>query len=196
MKRPAVFLDRDGTINEQMGYINHLSRFVLLPGAAEAIGLLNRHGFLAVVVSNQAGAARGYFPLPLIEKTHELLRAALRERSAYLDGVYYCPHHPRSVIPELRVDCVCRKPRTGLIDQACADFDIDMGRSYVVGDRCLDIELAARCGLHGVLVKTGYGRGEIEHLLPSASDKPVYLAEDIQDAVRWILEREKPGSAR
>lgn len=193
MKRPAVFIDRDGTINEQMGYINHLSRFVILPGVAEAIGLLNREGFLAIVVSNQAGAARGYFPPPLIETVHESLKSSLKERGVYLDGIFYCPHHPRSVIPELRVECNCRKPRPGLVYQACANLDIDMSRSYVVGDRCLDIEMAHRCGLLGVLVKTGYGRGEIDYLLPSSEQNPIYIAEDLYDAVRWILEAEKPG---
>ena len=115
---------------------------------------------------------------------------------ARLDAIYCCPHHPRAVLPELRVDCDCRKPRTGLIDRACREFDIDIGRSYVVGDRCLDIELAWRRGLKGVLVKTGYGLGEAEHLLPSRPEKPVYVAEDLYDAVCWILEREKPDITR
>jgi D-glycero-D-manno-heptose 1,7-bisphosphate phosphatase len=194
--RPAVFLDRDGTINEQMGYVNHPSRFVMLPRAAEAIRLLNRNEFLAIIVSNQAGAARGYFPLPLIETVHGLMNASLRERNAYVDAIFYCPHHPRAQLPELRMECDCRKPRTGLIEKARGEFDVDMARSYVVGDRCLDIELAHRCGLKGVLVKTGYGRGELEHLLPSREEKPVYIAEDLYDAVWWILEREKPGFAR
>lgn len=193
MKKPAVFLDRDGTINEQMGYINHVSRFVILPRVAEAIQLLNRHGYLAIVVSNQSGAARGYFPLPLIDTLHELLNTSLLLRKGRLDGIFYCPHHPRSVIPELSLDCDCRKPRTGLIDQACSHFDIDMSRSYVVGDRCLDMELAHRCGINGVLVKTGYGRGEVEYLLPSRAEKPIHIAEDLYDAVLWILEKEKSG---
>jgi D-glycero-D-manno-heptose 1,7-bisphosphate phosphatase len=193
MKRPAVFVDRDGTINEQMGYINHLSRFIILPGAAEAIRLLNRHEILAIVVSNQSGGARGYFPLTLIETLHDYLKTFLREHDAYLDGIFYCPHHPRALIPELRVECNCRKPRAGLIDQACRDFDIDMSRSYVIGDRCVDIEMAHRRNLRGVLVKTGYGRGEMEYVLPSRAEKPSFIAEDLHDAVRWILEREKPG---
>jgi D-glycero-D-manno-heptose 1,7-bisphosphate phosphatase len=196
LKRPAVFLDRDGTINEQMGYINHVSRFVILPRVAEAVRLLNSRGYLAIVVSNQSGAARGYFPLPLIDTIHEILNTTLMQRQARLDGIFYCPHHPRSVIPELRVDCNCRKPRTGLIDRACSSFDIDMSHSFVVGDRCLDIELAHRCGMAGVLVKTGYGRGEVEHLLPSRVEKPLYIAEDLYDAVFWILEKEKPGVAQ
>lgn len=196
MKRPAAFLDRDGTINEQMGYVNHRSRFVLLPRAAEAIRLLNEGGFLALVVSNQAGAARGYFPPHLTGEVNEWMEQELGRGGARLDGTYCCPHHPRAVLEELRVDCDCRKPRTGLVDRACREFDIDMGRSYMVGDRCLDIEMACRRGLKGILVKTGYGRGEAEHILPTRPEKPVYVAEDLYDAVRWILEREKPDFAR
>jgi D-glycero-D-manno-heptose 1,7-bisphosphate phosphatase len=193
LKRPAIFIDRDGTINEQMGYVNHLSRFILLPRVAEAIRMLNESGFLALIVSNQAGAARGYFPPSLTEEVNERMKKGLARCGARLDGIYYCPHHPRSVLPELRIDCDCRKPRRGLIDQACRDFEVDMSRSFVVGDRCLDIELGFRCGLRGILVKTGYGRGEAEHILPSRPEKPVYIAEDLYDAVSWILEREKPA---
>ncbi|MDD5206346.1 MAG: HAD-IIIA family hydrolase, partial [Desulfobacterales bacterium] len=98
MKRPALFLDRDGTINEQMGYINHVSRLVILPRVAEAVRLLNSHGFLAIVVSNQSGAARGYFPPPLIDTMHELLNTSLLHRQARLDGIFYCPHHPRGLV--------------------------------------------------------------------------------------------------
>jgi len=179
-----------------MGYINHVSRLAILPRVAEAVRLLNSHGFLAIVVSNQSGAARGYFPPPLIDTMHELLNTSLLHRQARLDGIFYCPHHPRGIVPELSVDCDCRKPRTGLIAQACSRFDIDMSHSYVVGDRCLDIELAHRCGIDGVLVKTGYGRGEVEYVLPSRAEKPIYIAEDLHDAVLWILEKEKPGFAQ
>ncbi len=184
-------MDRDGTMNEQMGYINHLSRFIVLPGVAEAVRLLNTNRFLAIVVSNQSGAARGYFPLHLIQRVHDSLKASLAVKDAYLDGIFFCPHHPRAEVPELRVDCDCRKPGTGLIEQARGHFEIDMSRSYVIGDRCLDIEMADRCGLKGILVKTGYGRGEAEYILPSRTEKPVYIAEDMYDAVRWILETER-----
>ncbi|RJR47507.1 MAG: HAD-IIIA family hydrolase [Desulfobacteraceae bacterium] len=176
-----------------MGYINHVSRLKILARAAEAVRLLNRSGFLAIVVSNQAGAARGYFPTPLIETVNELMKTSLENMGARLDGIFCCPHHPRSLIPELRMDCDCRKPGTGLIDQACSRFEIDMSRSYVVGDRCDDIELARRCGIGGVLVKTGYGRGEAEYVLPTRAEKPVHIAEELYDAVLWILEKEKTG---
>ena len=196
MKKPAVFIDRDGTINEQMGHINHLSRFVLLPGVPEAIGLLNVAGFLAIVVSNQSGVAQGYAPLELVHEVHRKLESALRGSGAFLDGVFFCPHHPRGTVSGYTMECGCRKPKTGLIDQARKTFEIDMARSYVVGDRCQDIQLGHRCGLQAILVKTGYGRGEAEYVLPCVPEKPAHIAEDLYGAVCWILEKEKSSAAQ
>jgi len=191
MKRPAVFMDRDGTINEQMGYINHPSRFVLLPGAAQAIRLLNLHGFLAIVVSNQSGVARGYFPLELVHEVHDILRARLREQGAHLDGIYFCPHYEGGKVPGFSVPCECRKPRTGLIRMAREAYDIDMERSYVVGDRFSDMELASRAGLRGILVETGYGRGDLAYVLPGRDVQPDHVAVDLHAAVEWIVECER-----
>ncbi len=190
MKQPAVFIDRDGTINEQLGYINHESRFVIFPFVAEAVKRLNDNGFLAIVVTNQSGIGRGYYPEDLVIAPHERLKDHLEEKGARLDRIYYCPHHPHAELETFREDCHCRKPRTGLIDQALKDFDIDMTRSYVVGDRYVDIDFAGRAGLKGVLVKTGYGRGEIEYKSDD-NPKPAYMAEDLLEAVTWILEQER-----
>jgi len=190
VKRPAVFMDRDGTINEQMGYINHLSRFVILPGVPEAIRLLNENNFLAIIVSNQSGVARDYFPIELVDDVHASLKASLKEKRAMIDGIFFCPHYPRGVLPEYCYECDCRKPKTGLILQACEAFDIDMSNSYMVGDRYTDMELAHRSNLKGIMVKTGYGQGDIKYILPNKSLKPVNIAKDLLDAVRWILGRE------
>jgi len=190
MKRSAVFMDRDGTINEQMGYINHLSRFIILPGVAEAIRLLNENNFLAIIVSNQSGVARGYFPIELVHEMHATLNRALKVKDAVIDGIYFCPHYPRGDLAEYCHECDCRKPKTGLIDQACENFDIDMSSSYVVGDRYTDMELARRSNLKGVLVETGYGLGDIEYLLPNKSVKPDHIAKDLLGAVQWILDIE------
>jgi D-glycero-D-manno-heptose 1,7-bisphosphate phosphatase len=187
MKRPAVFVDRDGTINEQMGYVNHVSRFKILPGVPQAIRMLNRHGFLVLVVSNQSGVARGYYPLELVKTLHRLMVTRIREKQGTIDGVFFCPHHPAGAVPEFSRDCDCRKPKTGLIEQARKTFEIDLERSFVVGDMCTDVELAYRAGLTGVLVKTGYGLGEIEYILPRKTAKPAHIAEDLLDAVRWIV---------
>ena len=187
MKKPAVFIDRDGTINEQMGYINHVSRFKILPRVPQAIRMLNRHGFLVLVVSNQSGVARGYYPMDLVETIHHLMVARIKEKQGVIDGVFFCPHHPAGSVPEFSRECNCRKPKTGLIEQACKSFEIDLRRSFVVGDMCTDIELAHRAGLKGVLVKTGYGLGEIEYILSRKAAKPAHIAEDLLDAVRWIM---------
>ncbi|MBW2093630.1 MAG: HAD family hydrolase [Deltaproteobacteria bacterium] len=191
MSRPAVFIDRDGTINEQMGYINHPSRFTLLPRAAEAIKALNQSGFASIVVSNQSGVARGYFPLDLVHEVHGLMGKLLSKEGARLDGVFFCPHHPQGIVPEYAISCDCRKPGTGLLEQARNELDLDMGESYVIGDRCQDLEMARRAGLEGVLVLTGYGRGEREYILPRETVRPAYIAEDLLDAVRWIIDSKK-----
>jgi D-glycero-D-manno-heptose 1,7-bisphosphate phosphatase len=188
MKRPAVFIDRDGTINEEMGYINHPSRFILLPGVAEAIKLLNTGGFLAVVLSNQSGVARGYFPVELVHEIHLRLERSLREQGAIIDGIFFCPHHPEGTVKDYAMECHCRKPRTGLLDEACNRLPIDLDASFVIGDRYVDMELAYRAGLPGIMVKTGYGLGEVEHILPGKIRKPVYIAANLLDGVRWMID--------
>jgi D-glycero-D-manno-heptose 1,7-bisphosphate phosphatase len=187
VKRPAVFIDRDGTINEQMGYINHVSRFVMFPWSAEAIRLLNRHQYLAIVVSNQSGVARGYYPIALVEEVHDYMRLLLEKKGAFVDAIFYCPHYPRGNVPEYSIECNCRKPRTGLIETACEAFDIDMKNSYMVGDRYSDIELAIRSGLKSVLVTTGYGLGDINYVFPGLSFMPDHVEKDLLEATHWII---------
>jgi D-glycero-D-manno-heptose 1,7-bisphosphate phosphatase len=180
MSHPAVFLDRDGTINEEMGYINHLSRFRLLPEAAPAVRLLNEAGFKVVVVTNQSGAARGYFPPSLVEEVHNHLRELLAREGARLDAIYTCLHAPDS-------GCSCRKPKPGLLFRAAADLDLDLGRSYLVGDRYLDIQTAVNGGVKGLLVLTGYGLGEFTHFHASCPAKPVIVAANLLEAAAFIV---------
>ena len=187
MKKPAVFIDRDGTINEQMGYINHISRFILLPRSAKAIRMLNTNEYLVVVVSNQSGVARGYFPIEFVEQVHRHLTSLLEKENAFIDRIFFCPHHRNGIVPEYSYNCQCRKPLKGFIDQACAELDIDMENSFVVGDRYNDIEFAHSSGLKGILVATGYGLGEIDYVLPGKKHKPVYVARDLFDAAEWII---------
>ena len=196
MKKPAVFIDRDGTVNEQMGYINHLSRFIILPGVVEAIRALNHHGFHVIVVSNQSGVARGYFPIDLVHEIHEFMKGHFRKNRATVDGIFFCPHHPGGSVPGYAIQCNCRKPKTGLIDQACKSMDIDLSNSYVIGDRCEDIELAENAGMKGILVKTGYGLGEIDHVLPFKAVKPAHIGEDLFHAVQWIMNEERASQKR
>src|SRR5687767_14144054 len=190
MKRQAVFIDRDGTISEEVGYVNHPSRFRLFPYAAEAIRLLNEHGWLAIVVTNQAGVARGYFSEDVIVSVHDQLKRDLQAGSARLDAIYYCAHHPSVGEPPYRLDCDCRKPRTGLIDRAAVDFDIDLQRSWMVGDRYGDVELARNAGLHSAFVLSGYGRGEWEFQRSAWKLEPEVVAENLLDVVRIIIERD------
>lgn len=187
MGKGAVFLDRDGTINEQMGYINHLCRFHLLPGAAAAIRQLNQHGVPVLVVTNQSGLARGYFPESLLDQVHAAMDERLAQAGARVDGIYVCPHHPEAKEARFRADCTCRKPKPGLFLRAAAEHGLDLGRSYVVGDRWSDLKAAARCGARGVLVLTGYGRGDLQYIGPSQTVRPDYVAEDLPAAVAWIL---------
>jgi D-glycero-D-manno-heptose 1,7-bisphosphate phosphatase len=189
--RPGVFLDRDGTINEQMGYINHLSRFHLLPGVASAIRQLNELEIPVLVVTNQSGLARGYFPPALLAKVHERLAEELAVEGARVDGIYVCPHHPEAKREEYRVNCDCRKPKIGLFTTAAAEHNIDLSASFVVGDRWSDLKAAADCGATSVLVLTGYGRGDLEYLGPSQKLQPDHVAEDLQAAVAWIISQIK-----
>jgi D-glycero-D-manno-heptose 1,7-bisphosphate phosphatase len=180
MSQPAVFLDRDGTINEQMGYINHLSRFRLLDQAVPAIRRLNAAQVKVVVVTNQSGAARGYFPASLVDEVHALLKKTLAAGGAHLDGIYACLHGPAE-------GCACRKPQPGLLEQAARDLNLDLSRSYLVGDRYIDIQTAANAGAQGILVLTGYGRGEYDYVRPAQKVQPVFVAPDLEEAVGWIL---------
>ena len=194
MANRAVFLDRDGTLNEEVGYVNHLDRFILLPKVGEAIRLLNQHGLKTVVITNQSGVARGYFEESLIHQVHERMKDLLRKEGAHLDGIYYCPHHPDVGKPPYRQKCRCRKPDTGLVDRAVKELDIDCSGSYGIGDRGMDIEFAHRVGAKGILVLTGYGKGEWEYLRDQWKVKPDHVSPDLYEAVQWILQREGIGS--
>jgi D-glycero-D-manno-heptose 1,7-bisphosphate phosphatase len=187
MIQRAVFIDRDGTISEEVGYINHPSRFHLFPYSAAAIKLLNENGWLAIVVTNQAGVARGYFSEDMIQAVHASMTKELESSGAKLDAVYYCSHHPSVGEPPYRFDCDCRKPKPGLIARAGTDFDIDLENSWMVGDRFSDIELARNAGVKSMFVMSGYGRGEWEHQRQSWNEQPDQVAENLLEAVRLIV---------
>jgi D-glycero-D-manno-heptose 1,7-bisphosphate phosphatase len=187
MKRAAVFLDRDGTINEQMGYINHISRFHLLDGAAKAIRSLNEADIPVVVVTNQSGLARGYFPVELLEQVHLKMNELLIEEGARIDGLFVCPHHRQAKREEFRKNCNCRKPKTGLLEQAALEMNIDLDRSFMVGDRFSDIRCGASAGTKTILVLTGYGRGDLKYIKAEEKVQPDFIAENLSGAVSWIL---------
>ena len=189
--RRAVFIDRDGTISEEVGYVNHPSRYRVFPYSAEAVRALNDAGLLAVLVTNQAGVARGYFAEEMIGAVHDRLARELERGGARLDAVYYCPHHPTVGAPPYRQTCDCRKPRPGLIRRTADDLRIDTAASWMVGDRYGDVELARNAGLRAAFVLSGYGLGEWEHQRHAWSHQPDLVADDLLAAVREILRREE-----
>ena len=185
--RPVVFLDRDGTLNEEIGYIHDVTMLNLINGAAESVKKLNQANIAAVMVSNQTGAARGFYKEEHIKKLNDRLVNLLEEKGAHLDGLYYCPHLESGKVPEFSIACDCRKPEPGLVKKAFKDHpDVDPARSYVVGDKASDVELAKNCGAKGILVKTGYGQA-VHDGRYQWKVEPHYLAHNITDAVNWIL---------
>jgi D-glycero-D-manno-heptose 1,7-bisphosphate phosphatase len=184
--RRAVFLDRDGTIIEEVGYLDALEKVRLLPGAAGAIRRLNRAGWAVVVVSNQSGVARGYFDEAFVEETNRRLKELLDREGARIDGFYFCPHHPTEGRPPYRRDCPCRKPAPGLLLRAAAELGLTFAGSCMIGDTPKDVAAGNRAGARGILVRTGYGAQS------SPPPETAYVAEDLADAVRWILGEEDP----
>ncbi len=186
MKRPAVFIDRDGTISEEVGYVNHPSRYKVFPYSAQAVRLLNERDWLAVLVTNQAGVARGYFAEELIGAVHDILIRELDTVGARLDAIYYCPHHPSVGDAPYRVDCDCRKPKPGLVRRAAEELNIDLRRSWMVGDRYGDVEMARNAGIQAAFVLSGYGRGEWEYKNAAWKCEPDLIAENLLAAVEAI----------
>ena len=187
--RRAVFFDRDGTLNEEVGYLDDLRRFRVYPFAGRAVRQINEAGLLAVVLTNQSGVGRGVFPEELVGSVHERLRSEMQDAGAQLDAIYYCPHHPAAEVAEYRVECVCRKPSPGMMEQAAARFGICLEESFVIGDRYIDIEMAQRAGASSVLVRTGFGQGEWEMFRSNGTAQPDHVAENVYEAVQWILKR-------
>jgi D-glycero-D-manno-heptose 1,7-bisphosphate phosphatase len=181
---PAVFLDRDGTINEDPGYLTDPSEIRLLAGVGEGLRLLQEQDFRLVVVSNQSGVARGMFTEATLEQIQRRLEVLLKTEGVTLTGTYYCLHHPEGAPPYRQV-CTCRKPEGGLVQRAVREHNIDLSRSCVVGDKLIDIELGRQMGMPAILVLTGQGRlNEV-----SGPIRPDYIAPDLTAAARWILER-------
>lgn len=187
--RPAVFIDRDGTLTEEVGYVNHPKRLRLLPRSVEAVRRLNAVGIAAVLATNQAGVARGYFSEEVLHAVNDELVAQLKRAGAHLDGVYVCPHHPSAGEPPLRAECECRKPKPGLLLRAAADLDLDLAASTLVGDKPSDLVAARAVGATAVLVLTGYGLGEWEYRRRHFPTEPDHVADDLLDAVEWVIAR-------
>jgi D-glycero-D-manno-heptose 1,7-bisphosphate phosphatase len=178
--RKAVFLDRDGTICEEMGYVNHIDRLRIFPFAAEAIRQLNEAEIPVIVITNQSGVARNIFPESLVQQVHKKMISELAAGGAWIDDIYFCPH-------KFEDACECRKPNPGLIERAAREHSLDLAASWVVGDRYADLEMAHAAGGRGILVMTGYGRGEYELHHSTWPRQPEALADNLTEAVRRIL---------
>lgn len=189
MKKAAVFLDRDGNINRDMGYPNSFDLVEIYPYSFEALRKINQAGLLAVVISNQSGVGRGLIEEPQLRDIHDRMQEAFRQQEAHFDGIYYCPHFVSSRIPVYDKDCECRKPRPGMGLRAAAELGIDTSRSYMVGDKVADVQFGRNLGARSVLVLTGYGQATLAKLRAQGTE-PAHVAQNLLDAVNWILEEE------
>jgi len=183
--RPAVFLDRDGTLVEERGYVDRLDLLTLFPWTADAVRLLNRAGFAAVVVTNQGAIGRGLIDEAFLGSVHRTLDARLAAGQATIDRYYHCPHHPDAVHAEYRQVCRCRKPGPGLIERAIRELDIDVTRSVMVGDRWIDVRAGRAAGVRSLLVRTGHGGHEADH--PPGNVEADAILNNLMEAVGWIL---------
>jgi D-glycero-D-manno-heptose 1,7-bisphosphate phosphatase len=183
--RAAVFLDRDGTIIEEADYLMRLERVAFFPYSVDAVRLLNRSGMAVVVVTNQAGVARGLYPETFVAEAHAHIAAHLARGGARVDGFYHCPHYPQAVLEEYRIECDCRKPQPGMLRRAAADLDLDLARSFIVGDRWHDLAAGQAVGARGILVRTGHGRRA--EAAPSPTITAEAVVDNLMQAVSWIL---------
>ena len=184
-RSPAVFLDRDGTMIEDVGYLDRLERLKLFPYTIDAVRLLNQAGFKIVVVTSQNGVANGVLTEEFLTEAHTHLSRAFEAAGARVEGYYYCPHSPHATVERYRTDCDCRKPKPGMILAAAADHGLDVARSFVVGDRWRDIEMGLAAGTRAVLVETGYGKTEATR--PPANMTNVPIVANLIEATGWIL---------
>jgi D-glycero-D-manno-heptose 1,7-bisphosphate phosphatase len=185
--QPAAFLDRDGTLNEEAGYIDRLERLVLYPFAIDAVRLLQRGGYRVVIITNQAGVAQGLYDEAFVAQTARYIADRAEQGGTRIDGHYYCPHSPEAVVERYRTECECRKPKAGMAIQAAAELHLDLARSVVIGDRWRDLAVAHAIGARGILVRTGYGATE-ERLTPPPGMRADAVCDDLIGAVVWLLD--------
>jgi D-glycero-D-manno-heptose 1,7-bisphosphate phosphatase len=191
-KHKVVFLDRDGTLCEEVGYLSSVDQMKLIPRSGEAVALLNRKGFKVVIITNQAGVARGFFPEAILEDLHAQMIRLLKAEGAEVDGIYYCPHHPTDGSPPYLRECNCRKPATGLLEKAAADLNLDLSSAFMIGDHFSDVECGQRIGAETVLLLTGHGQEALAKK-ESWPKPPSHIAADLYEAVQWVLSRpERP----
>lgn len=191
-KQKAIFLDRDGTINALIPFLVHKEDLQLIEGASEAIRLINSSEYLCIVVTNQPIIARGESTIENLDEIHKRMETLLGKDGSYIDGLYYCPHHPdkgyAGEVPELKINCDCRKPKTGMLIQAAKDYNIDLSESIMIGDTTLDIKMAENAGMKSILVLTGEAGKDQKYEI-----HPTVIADDLLDAVNIIFNNKRRG---
>ena len=186
--RPALFLDRDGTLVKEVNYLTRVDQLQMLDSSAEALRLAHAAGMATVLITNQSAVARGMLAEADLHVIHRRLSEMIVEQGGILDAVYYCPHHPEGSVPEYIASCQCRKPQPGLIRRAARELGLDLPGSLMVGDTLKDVEAGQRAGCTAVLVETGYGIHEAAQIEPGGT-VPDFIAPDLLAAVRWFLAR-------
>jgi D-glycero-D-manno-heptose 1,7-bisphosphate phosphatase len=186
--RIGVFIDRDGTLNEERDFLGRPEDLQLVAGAGDAVRTLNRLGVVTCVISNQSGVARGFFSEADVALVHDALEKDLRSSGARLDRIYYCPHHPTEGITPYRVDCECRKPKPGMLRAAEREFAIDLSRSYVIGDKLDDVSAGRAVNATTILVLTGYGKMS-QSMAANSGITPDLIVPSITEAVGYIADR-------
>ncbi|GAB4368781.1 MAG: D-glycero-beta-D-manno-heptose 1,7-bisphosphate 7-phosphatase [Calditrichia bacterium] len=188
-KRPAVFLDRDGTVCMEKGYLDDVNDLELIPGAAQAIRKINDQGWVAVIITNQSGVAYGYFNEDTVRRINRELLNRLAAENAHIEGIYYCPHHPEGN-PPYNIVCSCRKPAPGMIYRAAEELSIDIAQSVIIGDKFSDIQTAQNLGIRGIWVLTGYGQEEYHKYGRGKNSPDIHVAEDLKSAIDWWFREE------
>ncbi len=186
LKNRAVFIDRDGTLNVEKNYVHKISDFEFIAGAPEAVRLLNENGFKVIVISNQSGIARGFFTPNDVHMLQDYIQRELHKEKAHIDAFFYCPHHPEGTIEEFRKECDCRKPKEGMLRQAEKRFNLDLSRSFIVGDHLSDVRLKEKVNSTMILVRTGHGNKTLDQLAAEAI-KPDQIEENLLEAVKKII---------
>ena len=184
--KPAVFLDRDGTLIEERNYLSSITEISILEGASEAITRLNNADFAVVLATNQSAVGRGLLSLENLNSIHKELRHRLKTQGAQIDGVFFCPHHPTEATRAYRSNCTCRKPKPGMLEKAARQLTLDLRKSFMIGDTLSDIKTGHAAGCRSILVKTGKGQQEILRI-KNGLEPPDFIAENLAKAVDWLL---------
>ena len=186
MERIGIFLDRDGTISEEVGYVDMVEKFSIYSFSSKAIKRLNDLGVKVIIVTNQAGIAKGLYTEETLHSIHEKMREILKKEGARIDAVYYCPHHPEGKIDSYRLDCNCRKPKNGLLLKASRELNLNLKDCFIVGDKIRDIKAGNSLGIKSILVLTGYGKEDLETINSNDSEKPDFVTENLLEASEII----------